>query len=130
MSYETQIGTVIARAKRSNPCCTALFLDCFAEPVQSDSEVLAMTLVSFVIHRNIKQTKSHLLVVNRATRFRDAEAYERAGAFDAGSGAGGQIGGIIGPVGCANHMGERARNVPKHTSASGSTTLKFLCIYR
>ncbi len=36
---------------RSNPGCTALFLDCFAEPVQSDSEVLAMTIASFVIHR-------------------------------------------------------------------------------
>ena len=35
---------------RSNPGCMALFLDCFAEPVQSDSEVLAMTIVSFVIH--------------------------------------------------------------------------------
>ena len=39
---------------RSNPGCMALFLDCFAEPVQSDSEVLAMTeqtqSASFIIH--------------------------------------------------------------------------------
>ncbi len=45
----------------------ALFLDCFAEPVQSDSEVLAMTIVSFVIHNLHAEMGDTLLYADTMT---------------------------------------------------------------
>ena len=53
-TVQTQLKSLLClgsslRAKPEQSSCTALFLDCFAEPVQSDSEVL-VTIAGFVIH--------------------------------------------------------------------------------